>query len=244
MENALACFGYLLFISKKSVDMKGLYLLIDFCTVIVPFLFSFHPKLQFYKQFKAFFLSCFTVGTLFVLWDVYFTSIGVWGFNSDYLIGIYLFNLPIEEVLFFVCVPFSCVYSYHCLNLFYDFNMEQKTEQRVVAILSSLLLFVGIVYYDRLYTSVTFISLALLLVYFSFMRRTSWLGRLMNIYLFLLLPFFIVNGILTGTGLEAPIVWYNNHENLAIRLLTIPIEDAFYGFALILLNVFFYEKWK
>ncbi|MBP6517182.1 MAG: lycopene cyclase domain-containing protein, partial [Chitinophagales bacterium] len=112
--------------------MKGLYLLIDFCTVIVPFLFSFHPKLQFYKHFKAFFLSCFTVGTLFVLWDVYFTSIGVWGFNSDYLIGIYLFNLPIEEVLFFVCVPFSCVYSYHCLNLFYDFNMEQKTEQRVV----------------------------------------------------------------------------------------------------------------
>ena len=89
--------------------MKGLYLLIDFFTVIVPFLFSFHPKLQFYKHFKAFFLSCFTVGTLFVLWDVYFTSIGVWGFNSDYLIGIYLFNLPIEEVLFFVCVPFSCV---------------------------------------------------------------------------------------------------------------------------------------
>ena len=66
----------------------------------------------------------------------------------------------------------------------------------------------------------------------------------MKIYLFLLIPFFIVNGILTGTGLEAPIVWYNNQENLGVRLLTIPIEDAFYGFELILLNVFFYEKWK
>jgi len=113
-----------------------------------------------------------------------------------------------------------------------------------VAILSALLLFVGVVYYDRLYTVVTFISLALLLVYFSFFRRTSWLGKLMKIYLFLLIPFFIVNGILTGTGLEAPIVWYNNQENLGVRLLTIPIEDTFYGFELIVLNVFFYEKWK
>jgi lycopene cyclase domain-containing protein len=66
----------------------------------------------------------------------------------------------------------------------------------------------------------------------------------MKIYLFLLIPFFIVNGILTGTGLEAPIVWYNNQENLGVRLLTIPIEDTFYGFELIVLNVFFYEKWK
>lgn len=224
--------------------MKGLYLLIDFCTVIVPFLFSFHPKLQFYKNFKAFFLSSFVVGTLFVLWDIYFTSIGVWGFNPDYLVGVYIFNLPIEEVLFFLCVPFSCVYSYHCLNLFYDFNMEQKNEQLVVAIFSAILLLIGFVFYYRLYTSVTFISLALLLVYFSFVSRTTWLGKLMMIYLFLLLPFFIVNGILTGTGLEAPIVWYNNQENLGIRLLTIPIEDMFYGFELIVLNVFFYEKWK
>lgn len=224
--------------------MKGLYLLVDLCTVIVPFLFSFHPKLQFYKHFKAFFLSCFTVGVLFVLWDILFTSMGIWGFNPQYLLGVYLFNLPIEEVLFFVCVPFSCVYSYHCLNLFFDFKMQAKTEQRIVAVLVALLFVVGVAFHDRLYTAVTFISLALLLVYFSFITRTTWLGTLMTIYLFLLLPFFIVNGILTGTGLEAPVVWYNNHENLGVRLLTIPIEDMFYGFELIVLNVFFYEKWK
>ena len=47
--------------------MKGLYLLIDFCTVIVPFLFSFHPKLQFYKQFKAFFLSSVVVEAIIFL---------------------------------------------------------------------------------------------------------------------------------------------------------------------------------
>jgi hypothetical protein len=48
------------------------------------------------------------------------------------------------------------------------------------------------------------------------------------------MPFFIVNGILTGCGFEAPIVWYNNAENMQFRIATIPIEDTIYALGMLL----------
>jgi lycopene cyclase domain-containing protein len=93
----------------------------------------------------------------------------------------------------------------------------------------------------RDYTAYSFISLGILLVAVTFLWNTFGLVRLLSIYPVLLIPFFIVNGILTGTGPDAPVVWYNNDENLGIRLLTIPVEDIFYGFELLLLNVLLYE---
>jgi hypothetical protein len=61
-----------------------------------------------------------------------------------------------------------------------------------------------------------------------------------------MIPFFIVNGVLTGTGLDAPIVWYNDLENTGIRYFTIPMEDVVYGWTLIALIIavfqFYLEK--
>jgi len=99
----------------------------------------------------------------------------------------------------------------------------------------------GIYFNEKLYTSITFISTAILLFILKFLFKIKWFGKLVSAYAILIIPFFIVNGVLTGTGLEEPVVWYDDSQNLGIRLMTVPVEDIVYGFELVFLNVFLYE---
>lgn len=221
--------------------MKTLYLLVVFSAAIVPFLFSFHSNIKFYKTFKAFFIAVSIVGIVFIIWDMIFTSLGVWNFNPRYVTGLYIYNLPVEEILFFIFIPFCCVFTYFCLNKFYNLSWNDNAERIFCLVLSGALLVIGLIFIDRLYTSVTFISAALVCLWLKFIKKVNWFGNAITVYGILLLPFFIVNGILTGTGPDEAVVRYNNAENLGIRLLTIPIEDTFYGLELILLNIFFYK---
>ncbi len=218
------------------------YLLIDFGAFIVPFIFSFHPKIKFYKEWRAFWLANLIITILFIAWDSLYTHLGVWGFNERYITGFKILNLPIEEILFFICIPYASVFTYHCFKLFFSKTHSFQFGFIGFILIVSLLAF-AVFNYSKLYTCVTFIALALLLIK-CFLDRPQWLHTFFLMYLVILLPFFIVNGLLTGTGLDEPVVWYDNSENLGLRILTIPIEDFFYGMLLLLLNTYAFESFK
>ena len=222
--------------------MRSLYLLVDFFTVIIPLIFSFHPKIKFYTTWKQFFMAAVCVATIFIFWDSIFTKLGVWNFNPRYVSGIYFLNLPIDEILFFICIPFSCVFTYYCLDKFYNLAWNHKTENIFCVVFSILLLITGFIFPGKLYTSVTFISTGIVCLLLKFVFNINWFGKAVSVYAILLVPFLIVNGILTGTGLEEPVVRYNDAENLHLRLFTIPVEDVFYGFEMFLLNLLIYLK--
>ncbi|MGN6647015.1 MAG: lycopene cyclase domain-containing protein [Cytophaga sp.] len=216
------------------------YLAIDLGSLIVPLIFSFHPKLLFYKKWAAFALSNLMVCMLFIPWDMYYTRLGVWGFNPAYLTGIHAGNLPLEEILFFICIPFSSVYTYHCLKLFFPAMREKVPHEVITLLLVFILMGTGFVYIQHIYTSVTFFVLSFTLILLT-LFEVPWLPDFYFSYLVILLPFFIVNGILTGTGPDEPIVWYDDFENLGIRIGTIPVEDIFYGMLLLILNTALFE---
>lgn len=220
--------------------MKYTYLLIDLSTILIPFIFSFYPKPGFYHTWKALLPSIIITGIFFVLCDSYFTSIGVWGFNHHYLTSVMTGNLPIEEVLFFVCIPYSCLFTFHCLDAVIKVNLS-KVAINVLRLVSILItISIAIYFHDKKYTFFTFSLLSALLIIANYVLKVTWLPKFYLIYAILLIPFLIVNGLLTGTGLNAPVVWYNNNELIGLRILTIPIEDVFYGMALILMNLLIY----
>lgn len=220
------------------------YLLINFFTVIVCFIFSFHHKIKFNRHFKAFILASSIVALFFIIWDIWFTKIGVWWFNDKYLLGLRIVNLPIEEILFFICIPFSCIFTYFCLDKF--FRLDWKPEMEKIFVIFSILTLVILALYcnDRIYPFMTFLTTAISLFVLYFILNARWIGKASFIYLILMPGFLGVNGILTGTGLDSPIVNYNPEHFLGIRILTIPIEDTVYGYEMILWNIFLFQKFK
>ncbi|MBP6456382.1 MAG: lycopene cyclase domain-containing protein [Chitinophagaceae bacterium] len=218
------------------------YFLVLFFSIIVPFIFSFHPKIKFHKKFSAFFLAVLLPATLFIIWDAIFTSKGFWGFNPEHLSCIYYFGLPLEEILFFIVIPFCCIFVYHNCGLFFQ-KITFPFFRQLALIIALFSFIVGILYFGRMYTTLAFIGLSIVLILIYFDKKFP-LEQFMLSYIICQIPFFIVNGILTGSWIENEVVWYNPNEIIGFRLRTIPFEDSFYGMLLMIMVVYIYEKIK
>lgn len=178
---------------------------------------------------------------VFIPWDVIFTINGVWGFNSDYFLGVEILSLPFEEWLFFLCIPFACVFTHYAVLLYFPNLKLKKVTTKAISISLVLILFVlALVNYDKWYTLLNF-SLAIPLTWLVYKYNPQLLQHFLLTFLVMLIPFFIVNGILTGSWIDNQVVWYNDAENLGIRMGTIPIEDSIYAYSMILMNLFFFE---
>lgn len=216
------------------------YLYLNLFTIFFPLVLSFDKRVHFYTNWRYLFPAMLVTGLAFITWDQYFTQNGVWGFNPDYLLGIYLGKLPLEEVLFFITVPYACVFIYECLNTYIQKEWLQPIAPALTWVLIIGNLVVGVVFWGRWYTMLTCLLVPVLLGGYLLRFRYYRLGRFYMMYLVHLLPFLVVNGILTAL----PIVWYNNAHNVGIRIGTIPLEDTMYSMLMLLMVILIYENLK
>ncbi|MCG3165198.1 MAG: hypothetical protein POELPBGB_00960 [Bacteroidia bacterium] len=222
--------------------MQYTYLLINFFSLLVPFILSFESRIGYYKKWKYLFPAMTATAVFFIIWDVIFTANGVWGFNPKFVTGIRVFSLPLEEVLFFFCIPYSSIFAYEALGLSSKFKVQSS---KFVSALLLVISITGVIlFHDRAYTFYTCLFLSIFLLMQLLWIKGQYLGRFYFAYLVILIPFTIVNGLLTGSWIGEPVVWYNNEENLGIRLLTIPVEDVFYGMLMLGMSVSIYESLK
>ncbi|MHC1705057.1 MAG: lycopene cyclase domain-containing protein [Tenuifilaceae bacterium] len=221
-----------------------LYSALLFFSILVPFILSFDKKLQFYKRWKFVFPSIFIIASLYIIFDIIFTKLGVWGFNPKYHSDVLLFKLPIEEWLFFIVIPYASIFLHESLVLYFpNFKLKNGFSNTLSAAIIVFLLIVIILNLDKAYTVYIFSSVIIAMA-FSFFDKSKVINSYYLTFLVILIPFVIVNAILTGSFIHQEVVWYNNNENLGIRFLTIPIEDFGYAYSLILFNLLLIAKLK
>lgn len=222
--------------------MPYTYILINFFTIIICFVASFDRRIHFNKLFGKFLLSSTIVAIPFIAWDIWFTAKGVWWFDLNYTLGFKIAGLPIEEWLFFYCIPFACVFTYYCLEKFFSLAWATALNNLIVFTAFIVLGVVGLLYYERIYTLLTVTVTITTLFYLHFIAQKEWIGKATFVYLVLMPGFFAVNGILTGSFIPSPVVNYNPGDFLGVRMGTIPVEDAVYGYSQFLLNIYVFKK--
>lgn len=221
---------------------KYLYMGVLLFAISYPLAQSFEPRIRYASQWYALFPALLISATSFIVWDYWFTQIGVWEFNPRYVLGIFILDLPIEEWLFFLIVPFACVFIYEVLIYFFPKDIFQPLGKPFIYVMVPFLIGFGLLHLDKWYTSVNFLVGAAALLAHFLVFNDQYLGRFIFAYLVHLVPLMLCNGILTGGLTEEPVVIYNNAENLGIRIWTVPIEDSIYSMTLFLMNISIFEK--
>jgi len=212
------------------------YLLIDIWIIIGPLLLSLNPRFRFDHHLKPLLFSIAVVGAIFIAWDSLVTWRGDWSFNTGFVYPIRCLNLPLEELLFFMVVPFSCLFLYRGLQKYLPPKpiSYPTTYNYLLA-----LFFIGLawIWQARVYTALVMLAVGLLFIlqatYFkkTFEQLSYWIWLGMVTGLFLIFNYYLTAG---------PIVIYNPEAILNLRLLTIPIEDLFYNYLLLTLYLDFY----
>jgi 1,4-dihydroxy-2-naphthoate octaprenyltransferase len=205
------------------------YLVIDFLIIILPLLVSFLPYLSYYKKWPSVLFSIITGGLFYVSWDIIATMRVDWSFNPQHVLGIYLFGLPLEEILFFVFVPYSLLLTYEQAVYFIkERTVPWKKEAGYIA--GVLLLLASFLYAGKNYTFMALFSSGVVLLLMSkfhsrIMRQLAyWAYIITGFLLFILFNYFLTS---------LPVVMYNPSAVTGLRFLTIPIEDFFYNYAML-----------
>jgi lycopene cyclase domain-containing protein len=217
--------------------MSLTYLLINFAIISVPLLYTPDKRVGYYRRLPAVSFSILVVGFCYLLWDVLVTAQGEWSFNSRYLTGIEILNLPLEEIMFFITVPYSCLFIYEVV-LYATKNSHFKIPNGVVIAMIVLLTAASIAFYRQGYTMKALVSCAVFLAATLLLDRS--LIRSKQYWLWLVvcyIPFMIFNSVLTAL----PVVEYNSVAIWGVRFGTIPVEDFFYNYSMLSFYLLFYR---
>lgn len=222
---------------------KHLYTIIALAVLAGPLALSFDDKVHFYTHWPAAFLALTLTGILYIFWDSLVVRRGDWSFNPTFTGSFRLFHLPVGEILFFITVPYACLFLFEVVKAYLPQGELFAVEP--VSLFAGALVFVVAAWVFR-HLGYTFLTLTSVVIFLSTLGLTHptlvgrtefwiWFG-------FCFVAFAVVNGIYTAL----PTIHYNPKAIWGIKIGTIPLEDFFYNLSYLGLTLCFYllfEGW-
>jgi lycopene cyclase domain-containing protein len=220
--------------------LKFEYLIFNIIIISAPLLLGMVKKFYFVDKWKIAFISISVFLVPYLIWDSIVTG-SHWFFNNRFILGIKLFNIPLEEILFFITVPFACLFTWEMIVR--RSEIKRVSFARWINIFSPVLLPISILLY---FTGKEYTGLAVFAFYFSILfdwKLGTDLLKDKRFYWFILLT-LVFNLVFNGYLTWRPAVMYGESYQLGIRIFTVPVEDFIYGTSLIIFTTSLYQKLK
>ncbi len=214
------------------------YLLINICIIFFPLILSFENKIKFYKKFLPLMISVISVGTIFLIWEIIAFNRNDWSFNREFVSGITICNLPLEEVLFYITAPYSIIFIYECVK-YYLKNRTYRINFFLIIFIVMVLLLTGIIFHVHYYTSTVFLFCGFLISTIGLSSGGCTFTKAIAVtvlisYTYLLIAEYILTSL--------PVVMYDHYSILGIRITSIPLENFVYLLSMILGWLFVYNR--
>lgn len=203
------------------------YLFINFLIISIPALFSFKSPVYFFSQWRAVLKAILIISTPFIMWDIGVTGLH-WNFVGTYITGIKIIGLPIEEILFFITVPYSCLFIYEVIRHYLPIKQIQLINE--LWLVAAAVCLTGAIAATGGYTTIVLLVSSTLFLYY-FLVEPQIIST--NHYWWYLFFGFIAFGIFNTWLTLLPVVIYNPSSITGIRLGTIPLEDVLYNAVLL-----------
>lgn len=221
--------------------MNAEYLLLNIIILLGPLLLSFDKRVHFFRYWSYLLPAIISAMIPFILWDIMVTD-RHWYFNDAFTLPLRLFNLPLGEWLFFITVPYACIFTWEVMAAYFsNRKIEFPAGLQYIGALIFIICGTALFFTAKEYTAIVLTAMGFIIVLDALLKTQVF--RQSRTYMFsglLLIMMLVFNGYLTGR----PVVLYNPVYQLDFRIFTIPIEDFFYGFALIFLVLIIYTKLK
>lgn len=219
--------------------MNYTYFLILLVSMAVPLALILDKRTGLLVKYKAFLPSISIVAVFFLFLEYFLTAKGILGFHNDFITGIFIGELPIEEILFFFAIPFLGIAVYEYIKLFVKPDWNLGGFRIGAFVLSIALVALCFLNTNADYTFYSFLT-AGIMIYVPYKSKNPNMGLYLISLGVALIPISAVYWFSTSL----PLISYDYIETSGFRLGTIPIENFALSTALLIANFLVYDLFR